>query len=86
MNVDHDKMDFLQMVLDSSPKEADIAIVSIDLNGSLGDLNQFVLKKYGYSELILNNLKLDKEFDLFQLNGKPILFVVTVFREGYSFS
>ena len=46
MNVDHDKMDFLQMVLDSSPKEADIAIVSIDLNGSLGDLNQIFLKQF----------------------------------------
>lgn len=62
----------------NSPKQADIAIAPIANNGSIGLLNEFVLKEYGYNKTILNNLNLDKGFDLFQSNGKPILFVVTV--------
>lgn len=61
-----------------SPKEADIAIVSINSEGSVGELNQIVLKEYGYDKSILKQLNLGKGFDLFHLNGKYILFVVTV--------
>jgi hypothetical protein len=68
----------VQIELGNSPKQADMAIVSIDINGTIGFLNEFVLKEYGYSKEILNNLNLNKGFDLFQLNSKPILFVVTV--------
>ncbi len=68
----------VQIEIGNSPKQADMAIVPIGINGSIGLLNEFVLKEYGYSKLILNNLNLNKGFDLFQLNGKPILFVVTV--------
>lgn len=61
-----------------SPKDSELAIVSIDQYGNLGQLNNFVLKEYGYSEQILKGLDLKKGFDLFQLNHKPILFIVTI--------
>ncbi|WP_140487382.1 P-loop NTPase fold protein [Flavobacterium sp. GSA192] len=70
--------DNVQIELGVSPKEADVAIASIDSGGSIGELNQMVLKEYGYDKSILNQLNLEKGFDLFQLNGKAILFVVTV--------
>ncbi|MBC5833682.1 hypothetical protein G6N05_02170 [Flavobacterium sp. F372] len=68
----------VQVELGNSPKQADIAIAPISDNGSIGLLNEYILKEYGYSKVILNNLNLKKGFDFFQLNGKPILFVVTV--------
>ncbi|MDR6763804.1 putative kinase [Flavobacterium sp. 2755] len=67
-----------QTKIGSSPKEADIAIVSIDMNANIGQLNQLVLDEYGYKKTILKQLNLAKGFDLYQLNGKPILFIVTV--------
>jgi len=66
------------IVIGASPREADIAIVSISSKGTVGELNQMVLNEYGYDKSILNQLNLEKGFDLFQPNGKPILFVVTV--------
>lgn len=68
----------IQVKLGASPKEADVAIVSINSGGTVGELNQMVLKEYGYDRSILKKLNLDKGFDLLQGNGKPILFVVTV--------
>lgn len=67
-----------QTKIGSSPKEADLAIVSINKEGDLGPLNQLVLNEYGYDQSILKKLKLEKGFYLFELNGKPILFIVTV--------
>lgn len=68
----------VQVKLGASPKDADVAIVSINSEGAIGELNQMVLRAYGYDQSILKQLNLGKGFDLFQLNGKPILFVVTV--------
>ncbi|WP_281632489.1 P-loop NTPase fold protein [Flavobacterium luteolum] len=68
----------IQVKLGASPKDADVAIVSINSEGAIGELNQMVLRAYGYDQSILKQLNLGKGFDLFQLNGKPILFVVTV--------
>ncbi|MES2727255.1 MAG: P-loop NTPase fold protein [Bacteroidota bacterium] len=66
--------------LNISPNEGDIAIVSIDSNGTQGRLNSFVLKEYGYS---LNDLpdkkKLIHGFSQIPAEKKKaILFVVTV--------
>lgn len=68
----------IKIELGTSPKENDLAIVSIDQYGNLGELNRFVLREYGYSEHILKELNLEKGYDLFQLNHKPILFIVTI--------
>lgn len=70
--------DNVQIKLGASPKEADVAIVSINSGGTVGELNQIVLNEYGFDKSILKKLNLGKGFDLIQLNGKAILFVVTV--------
>lgn len=69
---------FYKVVFGASPKEADIAIVSINSSGTVGELNTMVLKEYGYNKSILKQLNLAKGFDLYDRNGKPILFIVTV--------
>ncbi|WP_286966740.1 P-loop NTPase fold protein [Flavobacterium sp. UBA4854] len=78
MEKSQSEIEFLEIILEKSPSEADVAIVSVNLNGSLGELNSLILRKYGYSNSVLPHLNLEKGYDLFQLNGKPILFVVTI--------
>lgn len=67
-----------QIAFNVPPTEASLAIVSIDEIGIPGALNTFVLNEYGYDQKILKQLDLKKGYDLFQLNEKRILFVVTV--------
>ncbi|WP_291275914.1 hypothetical protein, partial [Flavobacterium sp.] len=68
----------IKVELGSLPNEHDMAIVSIDQYGNIGELNKLVLRQYGYSEHILKELNLVKGYDLFELNSKPILFIVTI--------
>lgn len=71
----------LEIKLGASPREADLAIVSINAGGTVGELNQMVLDEYGYDKSILRNLDLQKGFDYYEgVNRKSILFVVTVGR------
>jgi hypothetical protein len=68
-----------EVKLGSSPTEADIAVVSTDVNGSPGELNRFVLKSFGYDDSALKELKLNSGYALLQIESlKPILFIVTV--------
>jgi predicted nuclease with TOPRIM domain len=67
--------------LDISPNEADIAVVSTDSTGRIGQLNEYVLKAYGYSEKDLPSRKDIENVGFTSLtdkNKKPILFIVTV--------
>ncbi|MFB6454917.1 P-loop NTPase fold protein [Chitinophaga sp. Hz27] len=62
------------------PTQADVAIVPISKDGEPGELNEFVMKAYGYS---MNKLPGDRQlFHGFGAvndhNKKPIIFVVTV--------
>lgn len=66
-----------QITINTSPSDAQLAVVSTNEIGTAGTLNTYVLNQYGYAESVLRNLDLKKGYDLFQLNGKPILFVVT---------
>lgn len=73
-----------QILIASSPNDADFAFVSIDDEGNLGRLNNYVLTQYGY------NVEEDlPSADLLKRNGfavieatrsKPIIFVVTLER------
>ncbi len=72
-----------KIYLGISPKEADLAIVSIDSEGTPGALNLYVLREYGYS-----NDRLPKREQLKHGFGtitedkqKSIIFVVTVSEE-----
>ena len=62
------------------PSEADIAIVSIDQSGALGDLNQMVLREYnGGAQQVPSKIELrNKGYAISTINEKQILFVVTV--------
>lgn len=67
-----------------SPREADLAVVSVDSVGTAGSLNLLVIREFGYSEEDLPTAQdLVQGFSqiLEQTNKKPILFVVTV-NEG----
>ncbi len=65
--------------LNYPPNECDCAIVSIDSNGNQGELNQLVLKAYGYQHSDINIKELSRGFYLLQKEKKkPILFIVTV--------
>jgi len=63
-----------------SPNEGDIAIVSIDSQGSTGRLNLYVLEEYGYTtEFMPDQNMLSYGFgSATATDKKPILFVVTV--------
>lgn len=67
-----------QIMVGASAKQADLAIVSIDLYGNPGYLNEYILKEYDISLDILKKLNLYKGFDFFQSNERSILFIVTV--------
>jgi hypothetical protein len=68
-----------EIVIGASPKEADLAIVSINAGGTVGELNQMVLDEYGYNKSVLKNLDLKKGYSHYKSdNGKLILFIVTV--------
>ncbi|MBF4487737.1 P-loop NTPase fold protein [Flavobacterium sp. CSZ] len=71
-----------QIVFNAEPTDASLAIVSTNEIGTPGALNSFVLNKFGYHESIMNQLDLKKGYDLFQLNGKLLLFVVTIAQLG----
>ncbi|PRY09816.1 KAP-like P-loop domain-containing protein [Pontibacter ummariensis] len=63
----------------TSPTQADMAIVSVDMLGTAGDLNHYVLSEYGYNTASLKNLSLGKGYALLHETGlKPILLVVTI--------
>lgn len=66
-----------------SPNEADVAIVPINSNGDLGQLNEQVLVQYGYNAADLpDKIQLQSGFGVIpDLKGKPILFVVTIDNE-----
>lgn len=69
-------------VVGHSPSEYDMAIVSIDLAGTYGELNRYVLEEYGYEFLVVGEENLAKGYHLLrELNKKPILFIVTVTSE-----
>jgi len=70
-----------QIQFEPSPNEADLAIVSIDSEGNLGQLNEYVLIQYGYSIKDLpkkENLARAGFGAIPDTKGKPILFVVTI--------
>lgn len=69
-----------QVFVNISPKEADLAIASIDASGNIGELNKYVLSEYGYS---INNLPDSKHLyygigSVIDNNRKPIILVVTI--------
>jgi hypothetical protein len=69
-----------ELAIGKSPKEADIAIASTDMNGTLGVLNRYVLQEYGYDEdEFISKEVLKVGFSALSRTGKKkILFVVTV--------
>jgi len=69
-----------KILLGASPKEADLAITSIDNSGTAGRLNLYVLKEYLYSiQQLPGKEQLRSGFGQLSEEGKkPILFVVTV--------
>ncbi|MDC6361646.1 MULTISPECIES: KAP family P-loop NTPase fold protein [Flavobacteriaceae] len=68
-----------KVVLGDSPNNYDLAIVSIDSQGNSGELNDYVLEKYGYEFLGVSEESLKKGFHFLRTpDKKPILFVVTV--------
>ena len=72
-----------QITLQSSPVAADIAIASIDINGTPGSLNEYVLQHYKYSVSVLETLDFSQGYALLNSGGrKPILFIVTI--DGHS--
>lgn len=73
----------LEIKLGASPKEADVAIVSINSAGTIGELNKMVLKDLGYDETVLRKVDVDKGFGHYEgESNKLILFVVTVGRHS----
>ncbi len=69
----------LAMAIGNSPLNYDMALVSVNTQGTLGTLNQQVLKEYDYKLNPINSIALSKGYELLQQKGlKPILFVVTV--------
>ncbi len=70
---------FYQVKIGSSPTEADLAVVSTDMNASPGELNRYVLKSFGYNDSALKELEVNSGYALLQHdNLNPILFIVTV--------
>ena len=68
-----------EVKLGSSPTETDLAVVSIDIHGSPGELNRYVLKSFGYTDAALKELELKSGYALLEHEGlNPILFIVTV--------
>lgn len=69
-----------KIVLGTSPREADLAVVSTSSDGTPGNLNQEVLKECGYTILSMPNAsQLSKGYFLLIDSGRiPILFIVTV--------
>jgi len=70
-----------EIFIEIPPNEADLAIVSIDSGGNLGQLNEFVLEQYGYSikDLPRREHLAKAGFGAIpNTKGKPILFVVTI--------
>lgn len=70
--------EFYRTELNPKVEDYDLAIIPIDEYGSLGNLNAKLLLAYGYDQSILKDLDLDKGYDLFELNARPLLFVVTI--------
>ncbi|MEQ9230044.1 MAG: P-loop NTPase fold protein, partial [Cyclobacteriaceae bacterium] len=66
--------------IDAPLKSFDVAITSIDSNGSTGELNQFVLKSLGYNPDQLPEKEiLESGFAWMHFsNLKPVLFIVTI--------
>jgi hypothetical protein len=69
-----------EIYLGISPNEADLAIVSIDSNGTPGALNRYVLQEYGYStDQLPKRAQLKHGFGtITNEKQKSIIFVVTV--------
>lgn len=66
-------------VLGEAPKDYDLAVVSIDAQGTPDALNEYVLSQLGYKIEILNTLTLKLGYFLYQgHNLNPVLFIVTV--------
>ncbi|MBL7770004.1 MAG: hypothetical protein JNK20_13560 [Flavipsychrobacter sp.] len=69
-----------EILIGASPRDADLSIVSIDNEGNLGELNEFVLVQYGYAIEDLpkkEQLQVAGFGSIPNTNGKAILFVVT---------
>lgn len=68
------------MAIGNSPLDYDMALVSVNTQGTLGSLNTQVLNAYNYSKIKeLSSVSLSKGYHLLEHKGlKPILFVVTV--------
>ena len=70
----------LSMAIGNSPLNCDMALVSVNIQGTLGTLNQQVLTTYQYSNIKqISSIALSKGYELLEQKGlKPILFIVTV--------
>ena len=69
----------VKVEFDSSPNDYDLAIVSINKSGTLGQLNTSVLEKYGYDLTEVDDIDVKDGYHLYKLSElKPVLFVVTV--------
>jgi hypothetical protein len=80
-----DQYQHIKTGIGSSPKEFDVALASIDSNGSYGDLNSYVLKELGYDSYEIEKVDVSKGFYLLNnQKNKPILFIVTVGSENFT--
>ena len=70
----------LTIAIGNSPLDYDMALVSVNTQGTLGSLNQQVLNAYEYFSIKqVSSIALSKGYELLQQKGlKPILFIVTV--------
>ena len=71
-----------QIEVGTSPATCDVAIVSVDDEGTPGELNKYVMSELGYSSELLPDARLLRHgyFLLIDKQKKSILFIVTVGR------
>jgi hypothetical protein len=75
-----DEYKHIKTELGALPDQFDIAIVPIDIGGSIGELNKLVLETYGDPDpaSTLRKLNLKKGYEYLISDLKPILFIVTI--------
>lgn len=69
---------FFDIALESKPDNFDVAVTSINSYRGLGELNKSVLDSFNLKYEELDNLNLDKGFDVINQGNKTVLFIVTV--------
>lgn len=67
-----------EIEIGNTPESYDVAIVSIAKGGGIGELNQIPLNVFGFDFEILDDLDLEKGFDIYSQDDKTIIFIVTV--------